>query len=147
VAHPPQQHWQNWWIPLIVSKITKHFKCKLLSQNANNWIFKQIYPLLKKSWGVSGVLRNSPQNTQPIWEYVLCDYGNGDSRERERSWIFFLINKLKGIYNGYARNVILYIFLALKFANLIRNLLGYYHHSFTYLSTLLLDPCKAAWQA
>jgi hypothetical protein len=41
-----------------------------------------------------------------------------------------------------------FIFLVLSFANFIRNLLGYYHTTpFTYLCTLLLDPCKAAWQA
>jgi hypothetical protein len=63
-----------------------------------------------------GVLRNSfPQNTLPIYMAIcplwLWKWGLKRERERERGVeikIFF--KKLKGIYNGYAKNVIYFLF-------------------------------------
>jgi hypothetical protein len=66
--------------------------------------------------------------------FVIMEMGT-----QEREVLNFFLKKLKGIYNGYAINVF-FFFGVLNFANLIRNLLGYYHHSFTYLCSLLLDP-------
>jgi hypothetical protein len=146
VAHLPQQqqHWQIWGIPLCAYKITKHFSSancflkiliilifklnKLPIVEEKSWVVK-----VGEAWGI-----HSPKTHYLyIWQYVLCDYGNGDERERERerdregerevlNWIFFCL-KLKGIHNGYAKNVILFYFLVLSFANFITNLLGYYH--------------------
>jgi hypothetical protein len=79
----------------LYTKLLNIFKCKLLSQNANNLIeFSNKLPIVEEitQGVVSGVLRNPSQNTLPIWEYVLCDYGNRDSRESEVLNFYLFLN-------------------------------------------------------